>query len=142
MREQRACRVKLLAVYDDMIAFVDKGWVSKSAARFDLNSENALPKRTPLKHFGEQLLLLLRLGNGTNGRDYAEVILRNLTEARIGRGNDLDYFCENGVGKLGAAERLRYVNRPEPALRKSVELGNWFDPDAVAFGGGGRKILR
>ncbi len=116
--------------------------VSNSAARFEPNSENALPKRSASQHFVEQQPLLGLVGGGANGGDYAKMILRNLPERRIGCGDDRDDLRDRDVGNFRAAKFLRHVDGPKAALRKEIKLFDRPPTEMVAIRGARRESLR
>ena len=141
MSEQRAGRIEFFAGHDHMVTLVNKGRLEIGGA-FRPEFGEGVAEAHALDHVGEEFALLLWLGHGTNGGNDAEMVLRNLAEARIGSGYDLDHLGKDGVRDLGTPERLRHVDRPKTALRKGVELRDRLGPRTVTLRGAGGETFR
>ncbi len=121
MREQRAGRIELAAGHHDVVALVLEARLEIGGA-FGAELGKGVAEADAFQHLAEQELLLRLVRNRADRGDDADVVLRDLADRGIGRGDDLDDLRDRRVGKLGAAERLRHVERPEAALREGVEL--------------------
>ena len=66
----------------------------------------------------EQELLLRLVGDGADRRHHAEMVLRDLPDARVGSRDDRDHPGQGDVGHVRPAERLGHVDRPQAALRE------------------------
>ncbi len=133
MRQQRAGRIEFLSIDDHMIAGVGKPCFKIGRA---LGTEfgKGIAEPRPFQHFRKEQGLLILVGDGTDRRDDAEMVLRDLADRGIGRRDDLDHLGECRIGHLRPAEGLGHVDRPQATLRERVEFGDGPDPLAVALG--------
>jgi hypothetical protein len=124
MGEQRAARVELAAVDDNLVARIDEFRLEFGGA---LGAElgKSVAETHALERLREQQFLLRGVGYGANRGDDSQMILRDLPQRGIGRRNNRDHFQKRHVGQFGPAIGARHVDRPQAALGERVELLDW-----------------
>ncbi len=86
------------------------------------------------QHLTKQTHFLRRRADLTQYAQYAEMVLRNLAQRRIGRAQDHKDFRQRGIRHVGAAVFARHRDRAEATCRPEIQFGPWKQTFAVAFG--------
>ncbi|CAM2189111.1 hypothetical protein PSAC2689_80318 [Paraburkholderia sacchari] len=121
VREHRSCRIKLATVEHEAVAVAANTGLDVEhvfAARF----RKRIAVARALEHQIEEEALLGLSAFETDVFDQAKVVLRNLSDRRIGLGDDRNNLGKRDTGHFRAAIRLRNGDGPEPARGKEFDF--------------------
>jgi len=132
VREQRAGRVEFLPVQNQPVALLQQPGLELDRVTGS-DFRKGIAQAVAVENPPEVAPLLLFAAGQTQSLNHIKMVLRNLAEAAVGSSNGGDDFGQCHIGDARAAIGLRHGDRPQPALRKTIDLCDRQSPLAVAI---------